>query len=157
MSRSETQTVVLKSGANQYLTFTLGEEEYGLDILKVQEIKGYVRATPLPDSPPCVKGVINLRGTVVPVVDVRSRFSMGEVSEDGESVVIVVTIDESLTGLLVDAVKDVLTISEEDIQPAPEITRGVDSDLIGGIGQYGERMVTLLDIERVLGEEIATA
>jgi purine-binding chemotaxis protein CheW len=157
MSKSETQTMILTSGANQYLTFTLGEEEYGLDILKVQEIKGYDRATPLPDSPPCVKGVINLRGTVVPVVDVRSRFSMGEVAEDGESVVIVVTIDERLTGLLVDAVKDVLTILEENIQPAPEITRGADSDLIGGIGQFGERMVTLLDIERVLGEEIATA
>lgn len=125
-----------------------------MDILKVQEIKGYSKVTPLPDSPHHVKGVMNLRGTVVPVVCLRGKFSMSEVPNEEEAVFIVVTVHDKLIGLLVDAVSDVLSIQSEDIQPAPEMSQGVDSNSISGIGCCGERLITLLDIESVLGAEL---
>jgi purine-binding chemotaxis protein CheW len=156
MTETTTQTAVLTGAANQYLTFVLGDEEYGLDILKVQEIKGYSKVTPIPDSPRYVQGVMNLRGTVVPVVCLRGKFAMGEVPNEEESVFIVVTVHDKLTGLLVDAVSDVLSIHVEDIQPAPELSKGVDSNYISGIGCIGERLITLLDIEEVLGADILT-
>lgn len=154
MTETTTQTAVLTGAANQYLTFLLGDEEYGLDILKVQEIKGYSKVTPIPDSPRYVQGVMNLRGTVVPVVCLRGKFSMGEVPNEEESVFIVVTVYDKLTGLLVDAVSDVLSIRVEEIQPAPELSQGEDSNYISGIGCCGERLITLLDIEEVLGRDI---
>ena len=157
MSDADTQTVGYTSDASQYLTFTLDQEEYGIDILKVQEIKGYTKVTPLPNTPPYVKGVMNLRGTVVPVVDLRSKFSMGETSEEGAAVVIVVMVEEKVVGLLVDAVSDVLSIPNESIQPAPELTRGLNTNFISGIGQCGDRLVTLLEIEAVLVEELVSS
>lgn len=157
MSESDVQAVGYESDVSQFLTFTLDQEEYGIDILKVQEIKGYSKVTPLPNTPPYVKGVMNLRGTVVPVVDLRKKFSMGEASEDESAVVIVVMVRNKIVGLLVDAVSDVLSIPLESIQPAPELTRGLDNDFLAGIGQCGDRLVTFLEIEQVINEELTTA
>lgn len=157
MSKPEAHAVGYTSDGNQFLTFTLDEEEYGIDILKVQEIKGYTKVTPLPNTPPYVKGVMNLRGIVVPVVDLRSKFSMGEAPDDGSAVVIVVMVREKVVGLLVDAVSDVLSIPQESIQPAPELTRGLTTNFISGIGQCGERLVTLLEIEQVILEDMVAA
>lgn len=157
MSKEEAHTVGYTSDGNQFLTFTLDEEEYGIDILKVQEIKGYTKVTPLPNTPPYVKGVMNLRGIVVPVVDLRSKFCMGAAPDDGSAVVIVVMVKEKVVGLLVDAVSDVLSIPHESIQPAPELTRGLKTNFISGIGQCGERLVTLLEIEQVILEDLVAA
>ena len=156
MGGSDTQTVGYSSDVRQFLTFTLEREEYGIDILKVQEIKGYSKVTPLPNTPPYVKGVMNLRGTVVPVVDLRKRFSMGETPEDASSVVIVVMVENKVVGLLVDAVSDVLSIPLDTIHPAPELTQGLENQFIGGIAQCGDRLVTFLDIEQVLTEELGS-
>ncbi len=156
MSESDVQTVGYTSDVNQYLTFNLDQEEYGIDILKVQEIKGYSKVTPLPNTPPYVKGVMNLRGTVVPVVDLRKKFSMGETSEDEDAVVIVVMVRSRIVGLLVDAVSDVLSVPKESIHPAPDLTRGLDNSFIAGIGQCGDRLVTFLEIEQVINEELAS-
>lgn len=151
MDTPGTHTVVQASGVDQYLTFSLGEEEYGLDILKVQEIKGYTKATPLPDSPPHVKGVINLRGTIIPVLDLRCLFSMEEAVADKATVVIVVMVADSIVGFLVDGVNDVLSIPRENIEQAPDLTRRGNGDFISGIGQHEERLVSLLEIDSLLG------
>src|SRR5512142_2514663 len=107
-------------GASQYLTFSLGAEEYGLEILRVQEIKGYSAITPIPNTPHHVKGVMNLRGTVVPVVDLRTKFSLASVEYNKFTVIIIVTVAAKTIGLIVDAVSDVLEIPASGIRPAPD-------------------------------------
>lgn len=138
---------------SQYLTFTLGEEEYGLEILKVQEIKGYSPITPIPNTPPYIKGVMNLRGTVIPVVDLRSKLSMAAAEYNQFTVIIVVTVGAKVMGLIVDAVSDVLNIPKEDIQATPDFGAQVDTRFINGMAKAGEKLVVLLDIEKVLGGE----
>ena len=141
---------------SQYLTFTLGQEEYGLEILKVQEIKGYSPITPIPNTPPYIKGVMNLRGTVIPVVDLRSKLSMAAAEYNQFTVIIVVTVGAKVMGLIVDAVSDVLNIPKEDIQATPDFGAQVDARFINGMAKAGEKLVVLLDIEKVLGgEELA--
>ncbi len=134
----------------QYLTFALGAEEYGVEILKVQEIKGYSSITPIPNTPSYVKGVMNLRGSIIPIVDLRAKLSMAEAAYNQFTVIIVVRVGAKTVGVVVDAVSDVLNIPLKDIQPTPDFGSQVDARFISGLAKAGERLVVLLDIEKVL-------
>jgi purine-binding chemotaxis protein CheW len=136
---------------SQYLTFRLGQEEYGVEILKVQEIKGYSAITPVPNTPAYFKGVMNLRGTIVPVVDLRAKFGMPEAEYNQFTVIIVLMVGTKVMGLIVDAVSDVLNIPKKDIQPTPDFGAQVDAQFINGMAKAGDKLVVLLDIDRVLG------
>lgn len=138
---------------NQFLTFTLGAEEYGIEILKVQEIKGYSAITHIPNAPPHVKGVMNLRGTVVPVVDLRAKFSMDAVEYNKFTVIIVVMVGQKIAGLVVDAVSDVLNIEAKDVRPAPDFGARSDMRFISGVVSMGDKLAVLLDIDKLLTEE----
>lgn len=139
------------SDAQQYLTFTLGQEEYGIEILRVQEIKGYSAITPIPNTPPYIKGVMNLRGTVVPVVDLRVKFGMASAEYNRFTVVIVVTLETRVVGLVVDGVSDVLTIAGADVVPTPEMGDGIDTTFLTGMVRSSERLTALLAIDRLVG------
>lgn len=143
---------------DQFLTFTLGEEEYGVDILRVQEIKGWQPTTPIPNTPHYVKGVINLRGTIVPVVDLRERFGMEVGEYDKFTVVVMMRVRsgdrERIMGLVVDALSEVYTFKEEQIRPAPEFGTIVRTDFIRGLATVDEsKMVIVLDVDRLLSDE----
>lgn len=138
------------STGHEFLTFTLGEEEYAIDILRVQEIRGYDAVTRIANTPPCIKGVINLRGTIVPIVDLRIRFNLEEVTYTEFTVVIILSVGERVVGIVVDSVSDVITLDAEQIKPAPQFSAAMESDHIRGIGTIEERMLILLDIERLL-------
>lgn len=138
---------------SQYLTFTLAHEEYGVEILKVQEIKGALAITPIPNTPPHIKGVMNLRGTIIPVVDLRQKFGLQAGEANAFTVIIVVKVGPKVMGLIVDGVSDVLNIPTVDIQATPDFGSQVDARFISGMAKAGERLVVLLDIDRVLGSE----
>jgi purine-binding chemotaxis protein CheW len=144
------QTTVQASDMHQFLTFALGQEEYGVEILKIQEIKGYAAITPLPNAPPYVKGVLNLRGTIVPILDLRKKFGLPEVDCTKFTVIVVVQVQGKVLGFVVDAVSDVLTVNAADIQPTPDIAGQFDTACLQGLAQSGEKLVILLDIDRVL-------
>jgi purine-binding chemotaxis protein CheW len=135
----------------EFLTFTLGDEEYGVDILKVQEIRGYDTVTRIPDTPDFVKGVINLRGTIVPVIDMRLKFKLANVTYDNFTVMIILNVARRIVGMVVDGVSDVIGLSAEQIRPAPELGRGVDTEFLTGIGALEKRMLILVDIEKLIG------
>lgn len=137
----------------QYLTFLLRQEEYAIDILKVQEIKGLPRITPVPNTPTYLRGVMNLRGAVVPVADLRVRFSIPDAEDGRSSVVILANVHGRTVGLVVDAVSDVLSFRAADLEPTPNLGRGVEANFITGLAKVGDRLVLLLDIERLLGDE----
>jgi purine-binding chemotaxis protein CheW len=137
----------------QFLTFNLADEYYGVDILKVQEIKGYTTVTRIPNTPDYLKGVLNLRGTIVPIVDLRMKFGMGTTEPTPFTVVVVVNVRNRVMGFLVDAVSDVLDLNAKNIQPPPELGNAVDITFVAGIGNANDRLVTLLDIDRVLTED----
>jgi len=138
----------------KYLTFLLGNEEYGIDIRNVTEIIGIQNVTDLPDTPPFVKGVINLRGKVIPVIDVRLRFSMEEKPYDDRTCIVVVNIRNMSVGLIVDTVSEVLDIPVKDIEPAPKVNNSAGSRYIQGLGKVGEKVKILLDTHMLLfGEE----
>ena len=141
----------LKQDQHGYLTFTLGDEEYGIDILRVQEIKGYSAVTPIPGAPPWIKGVMNLRGTVVPVVDLRVKFGLCLPSYDRFTVVIMVVVGARVVGLVVDGVSDVLDITDGETAPPPEMGAAVDTSFLTGIARSADRLISLLAIERVVG------
>ncbi|HEX3743920.1 MAG TPA: chemotaxis protein CheW [Bryobacteraceae bacterium] len=141
----------------QYLSFALGDEQYGIEILRVQEIKGYSGITPIPNTPAHIRGVMNLRGTVIPVVDLRARFNLETRAYDKFTVIIVVTVGARIIGLVVDAVSDVLDISRTDIRPAPELGHRQDMHFISGMVHVGERLVVLLDIATLLAEDSLAA
>jgi len=148
---------VAAADQHQYLTFTLGHEEYGIEILRVQEIKGYSAITPIPNMPPHIKGVMNLRGTVVPVVDLRVKFGMCEADYTRFTVVIVVTVGPRVVGLVVDAVSDVLSVSPTDMAPPPELGEGIDTTFLTGMVKSENRLTALLAIDRVVGFEALAA
>jgi len=139
---------------DQYLTFIMADEEYGVDILKVQEIRGWERTTPIPNSPPHIKGVINLRGTVVPIVDLRRCFGLDEVEYGPLTVVIVLRIDTEHSsrtmGIVVDAVSDVYSLDKDQMQSAPNMGDSFDTSYIRGLATVGEKMVMLLEINELL-------
>ncbi len=136
--------------AGEYLSFTLGDEHYGVDILKVQEIRGYDSVTRVPDAPEYIKGVINLRGTIVPVIDLRLKLRLKEARYDAFTVMIVLNVEDRVVGIVVDSVSDVIPLSQEQIRPKPEFGAAVDTRFISGIGTVDERMLILLDIETLL-------
>jgi purine-binding chemotaxis protein CheW len=151
-------TTSLVTEGSQYLTFALGREEYGVDILKIQEIRGYGAITPIPNTPPHIKGVMNLRGAIIPIVDLRRKLAMPATEPNAFTVIVVVTVGTKVMGLIVDGVSDVLTIAPRDVTPAPDFGSQVDARFIDGMARAGDKLVVLLDIERVLGgEEAAVA
>ena len=159
-SQVATATAAVKTAQNKegkYLTFALGREEYGLEILKVREIIGYMEITAVPQVPMHVKGVINLRGQVIPVIDLRTKFGMEEVEVTEQTCIIVVEITQKdltfSTGIVVDRVQEVLDIAAEAIEKAPEFGSSVNTDFILGMGKIGESVKILLDIDAVLGTD----
>lgn len=135
---------------NEVLAFTLGQEEYGIDILKVQEIRGYDAVTQIANAPEFIKGVINLRGVIVPIVDMRIMFNLGEPSYDQFTVVIILNIGNRVVGMVVDSVSDVITLSAEQIKPAPAMGTTMKSDYLLGLGTLEERMLILVDIDLLM-------
>ena len=138
------------NGAREYLTFRLDQEEYGIDILKVQEIRGYEPPTSIANAPAFIKGVVNLRGTIVPIVDMRLKFHCAQAQYDSFTVVIILSLFERVVGIVVDSVSDVLELAPDSIRPAPQIDSAIDSSCILGLGAVGERMLILLDIEKLM-------
>ena len=159
------QTTTLTKGPNRtaqekegkYLTFALAQEEYGLEILKVREIIGYIDVTAVPQTPRYVKGVINLRGQVIPVIDLRAKFGMETAAVTDETCIIVVEISNAGrkfdTGIVVDRVQEVLDISGTDIEDAPQFGSAVNTDFILGMGKVGQSVKILLDINKVLASD----
>lgn len=135
----------------EYLTFTLGSEEYGMDILKVQEIRGYDCVTQIANAPEFLKGVINLRGVIVPIVDLRIKFNLCGVVYDEFTVAIIINVFGRVIGVVVDGVSDVVALQPEQIKPAPEFGAGIDAEYITGIGTANDHMLILTDIERLMG------
>lgn len=138
------------SGAREYLTFRLDKEEYGIDILKVQEIRGYEPPTRVADAPNFIKGVVNLRGTIVPIVDMRLKFNCAKAEYDSFTVVIVLNLRSRIVGIVVDSVSDVMELPPESLRSAPDIDSVIDSASVFGLGSLGDRMLILLDIERLM-------
>ena len=153
-------TMYAPNSTHQFLTFALGQEEYGVEILKIQEIKGYSAVTPLPNAPAYVKGVLNLRGTIVPIVDLRQKFGMPEEAYTKFTVIVVVQVQGKTLGFVVDAVSDVLTVRGDAIQPTPDLHGQLDTTFLTGLaptGEHGEKLVILLDIDKVLTASEAVA
>ncbi|MDH4190571.1 MAG: chemotaxis protein CheW [Betaproteobacteria bacterium] len=134
----------------EYLTYRVGAEEYGIDILKVQEIRGYEAVTPIANSPAWLKGIINLRGTIVPVVDMRIKFNLEKVDYDQFTVVIILSVAGRVIGMVVDGVSDVIGLAAEQIRPAPEMGGAVDARYIVGLGTVETGMIILVDIEQLM-------
>ncbi len=152
VTESDTGTVTDES-SHQYLTFMLAGEEYGVDILRVQEIKGWEEATHIPNTPEYVKGVINIRGTIVPIIDLRARFNLDTIAYGATTVVIVLKVEsdnsERTMGVIADGVSDVYNISEKDLKESPEMgTSGIN--YVNGLATVGEKMIITLDIDALL-------
>ncbi len=138
---------------DQYLTIRLGQQEFGIAILDVQEIRGWTAATPVPNAPQHFRGVINLRGTVVPVLDLRRKFRMAVPDDDRLSVTVVVRVGGRVVGLVVDGVSDVLDITPDAISPPPSIGEGFEVTSLSGIARSGDRLVSILSMAHIVGEE----
>ncbi|MDO8447671.1 MAG: chemotaxis protein CheW [Rhodoferax sp.] len=134
----------------EFLAFKLGDEEYGIDILRVQEIRSYEEPTRFANTPAFIKGVINLRGVIVPIIDMRIKFNLAEVTYDTFTVVIVLTIGKQVVGMVVDGVSDVITLTPEQLRPVPEFSSTIGSDHLLAIGSVADRMLILLDIEKLM-------
>jgi len=139
-----------REATREVLVFVLGREEYGVDILKVQEIRGYEKVTPIPAAPAYLKGVVNLRGIIVPVIDLRVKFGMPDPRYDAFTVVVILRLARRVIGVVVDGVSDVMALRAQDVKPAPQLGSVVESSFIEGLGTGGDRMVLLLDIEKLL-------
>ncbi len=138
------------SEGREFLAFTLGAEEYGIDILRVQEIRGYEHPTRIANVPDFIKGVINLRGLIVPIVDMRLKFKLGSANYDNLTVVIILNINNRIVGMVVDSVSDVTTLRAEQIKAAPMMSSALDSDYLIGLGTIDERMLILVDIDKLM-------
>lgn len=134
----------------EFLAFKLGQEEYGINILRVQEIRSYEEPTQIANSPAYIKGVVNLRGVIVPIVDMRMKFNLAHVSYDEFTVVIVLNIDSHVIGMVVDAVSDVINLSPQDMRPVPALNIAINTEHLLAIGSVAERMLILLDIEKLM-------
>ncbi len=141
---------LIKSQEGKYLTFVIGTEEYGIEILKVREIIGIMGITNVPQTPDYMKGVINLRGKVIPVIDLRLKFAMTELKHTQETCTIVVEVNGSLIGIIVDTVSEVVDIGSEEVEDAPQFGQGIDTNFIIGLGKVNEMIIILLDIEQVM-------
>jgi len=155
--------VSLKSAAEQaaklhhFLTFTLGEQIYGVDLFRIQEIRGYTPATPILNVQPHIKGVMNLRGTVLPVIDLRLKFGLPSVEYDKFTVIVIAMVGEKMAGLLVDAVSDVLHVAEDGIREAPDFGATVDTRFISGVFETKDHLAIALNLEKLLQEDAVSA
>jgi purine-binding chemotaxis protein CheW len=138
----------------EYLTFRLGDEEYGVDILRVQEIRSYDPVTRIANAPGFIKGVINLRGNIVPIVDMRVRLQLGLATYDPTTVVIILNVDTRTVGVVVDGVSDVVALKPDELRPAPELGGALDTRYVTGLGALADRMLILIDIESLINEDI---
>lgn len=136
---------------NEFLTFRLGSEEYGIDILKVQEIRGYDAITQIANAPEFIKGVVNLRGIIVPIIDMRIKFKLGNAEYDQFTVVIILNVSGRVMGIVVDGVSDVINLDMDQVRPTPEFGSVIDTEYIKGLGTIDKRMLILLDIEKLMG------
>ena len=143
--------------ADQYLTFMLAGEEYGVDILRVQEIKGWGKVTPIPNTPDYVRGVMNLRGTIVPIIDLRKRFNLESIEYGPTTVVIVLRIEsegrDRIMGIVVDAVSDVYAVPNEELRESPDFGGNVNVDIVKGLATVDEKMVIMLNIDKLLNSD----
>ncbi|MBT0963554.1 chemotaxis protein CheW [Denitromonas iodatirespirans] len=138
------------AGGCEYLTFFLGDEEYAIDILRVQEIRGYDPVTPIAGTPAFIKGVANLRGTIVPIADLRIKFGVGGVEYTPFTVVIILNIGLRVVGIVVDSVSDVVSLPARELHPAAGLSASIGAGFLRGLGTVGERMLIVLDIERMM-------
>ena len=143
----------IADAGSEYLTFTLGSESYGIDILKVQEIRGYDCVTRIANTPPFIKGVINLRGVIVPIIDLRIKFDVGEVTYHEFTVVIIINVLNKVVGIVVDGVSDVVALPAQHVKPAPELGASLDTRYITGLGTVNDEMLILVDIEKLIGSD----
>lgn len=134
----------------EFLAFTLGREEYGIDIQKVQELRGYDAVTRIANAPEFIKGVVNLRGIIVPIIDMRIKFNLGTPVYDQFTVVIILNIGGRIMGMVVDSVSDVITLTHEQLKPAPQMGSVVETDYLLGLGTIEERMLILVDIDKLM-------
>jgi len=143
------------SSTEQFLTFTIGKEEYGVDIMMVREVKGWAETTRLPNTPDYVRGVLNLRGIIIPIFDLRARFGAGLTDANEKNVVIILAVGARTIGILVDTVSDILTVPQADIKASPDAgMTDIDDKFVNGLIAVEERMVVLLDIEVLLNNDI---
>jgi purine-binding chemotaxis protein CheW len=138
--------------SSQFLTFLLDEQEYGLELYRIQEIRGYAPVTPIPNVPAHVRGVMNLRGTVLPVVDLRMKFHLPAIEYNKFTVIVIAMVADKMIGLLVDAVSDVLQVSHDAIRSAPDFGTAVDTRFINGVFQTREHLAVALNLEQLLSE-----
>ncbi|MDP3744983.1 MAG: chemotaxis protein CheW [Methylotenera sp.] len=152
VNSAPTNNAALKnaSTAGEYLTFLLGSEEYGLEILKVQEIRGYDAVTQIANTPDFIKGVVNLRGKIVPIVDMRIKFNLGKVEYDEFTVVIILSLNQRVIGIVVDGVSDVMALKDEQIRDVPSLVTSIDTKYIVGLATVEEKMLILVDIEQLM-------
>ena len=141
---------MVQTGAREYLTFRLDQEEYGIDILKVQEIRGYEPPTRIANAPNFIKGVVNLRGTIVPIVDMRLKFNCSKAEYNAFTVVIILNLRDRIVGVVVDSVSDVMELPVDSLKAPPDVDSVIGSDAVLGLGSVGERMLILLDIEKLM-------
>lgn len=142
-----------KSVAGEYLTFVLGTEEYGLEILKVQEIRGYDAVTQIANTPDFIKGVVNLRGKIVPIVDLRIKFHLGKVEYDEFTVVIILNLNGRVVGIVVDGVSDVMALKDDQIRDVPSLVTSIDTKYIVGLATVDQQMLILVDIEQLMSSQ----
>ena len=150
MSVMANTSAAVPTGTREYLTFRLDQEEYGIDILKVQEIRGYEPPTRIANAPHFIKGVVNLRGTIVPIVDMRLKFNCSKAEYNSFTVVIILNLHRRVVGIVVDSVSDVMELAADNVRSAPDIESAIDSSCIVGLGSVAERMLILLDIEKLM-------
>ncbi len=150
MGAMEKVDELASSDTREYLTFRLDQEEYGIDILKVQEIRGYEPPTRVANAPNFIKGVVNLRGTIVPIIDMRLKFSCSKAEYNTFTVVIILNLRSRIVGIVVDSVSDVMELPAESLKAAPDIDSVIDNAAVLGLGSLGDRMLILLDIERLM-------
>jgi len=146
----ESANVIQDSSSSEFLTFRLGKEEYGIEILKVQEIRGYDAITRIANAPEFIKGVVNLRGVIVPIVDMRIKFNLGEAHYDQFTVVIILNLSGRVVGIVVDGVSDVINLETEQLRDTPEFGAVIDTEYIMGLGTVDNRMLILVDIEKLM-------
>lgn len=147
---SASQATAAPTDIREFLSFKLGSEEYGIDILRVQEIRSYEAPTRMASSPAFIKGVINLRGVIVPIIDMRMKFNLAQVNYDTFTVVIVLNIGTQVVGIVVDGVSDVITLQPEQLRAVPELSSAMSNDHVLAIGSLGDRMLIILDIEKLM-------
>ena len=147
---TESPGSIINQMVNEFLTFRLGSEEYGIEILKVQEIRGYDAITQIANAPDFIKGVVNLRGIIVPIIDMRIKFRLGSATYDQFTVVIILNVAGRVMGIVVDGVSDVINLQAEQIRPAPELGSVIDTEYITGLGAVDKRMLILIDIENLM-------